>query len=193
MLTYAEIKFGVGNDGKIYEPEIVRYSGNDQYDAECLEAVCGVSPVRPAPKKQSAWLEFEYVKFVKGPLAGSQFVQPGYDGTDIKRYLAHHPHPTSKDPSDAFVLVHRIPLNVLERYPGMFTKEELLNPENLFEIPVGVGLSEPDSEGKRSKAPYFVRSIGNLAAFWTSIFVEPNVTKQTIIETAKSAEVFSQH
>lgn len=43
---FTELSFAVGDDGVIYDPEILHSSNNDQHDAECLEALCGLSPLK---------------------------------------------------------------------------------------------------------------------------------------------------
>jgi hypothetical protein len=176
------IRFLVGDDGKVYDPEMMRYSGDDQYDAECLEAICGLSPIAKADTDINTTARIEHF-FEEFPV--KEGLQPSYDGSDVNEYLRTHPQPAAKH--DAFVVVHRIPLSVLDRYPGMFTKEELQSQSNLMEIPVGYGDNRPDKQGIRVVVPHYVIGIANLYAFWGQLFKNPHVTKDEIRQWAKRA------
>jgi len=174
------IKFFIGDDGKIYEPEMIRYSADDQYDAECLEAICSLSPIRTTENYVNSTARLEHFSEQFGVKEG---LQPSYDGADVNQYLKTHLQPETKH--DAFVVVHRIPLSVLTRYPGMFTKEELQSQDNLMEIQVGFGDNQADRQGIRDCAPHYVVAIANLYAFWDQLFKNPDVTKEEILQWAK--------
>ncbi len=176
------IKFLIGDDGKIYEPEIQCYSADDQYDAECLEAICGLSPVCKMQNDINCTAGIEHFSQEFGVKGG---LQPSYDGSDVNEYLRAHPEPADKH--DAFVVVHRIPLSVMDRYPGMFTKEELRGQSNLMEIPVGFGDNRADKQGIRLSVPHYVTGIANLYAFWDQLFKTSNVTKDAILQWAQRA------
>jgi hypothetical protein len=177
--SYPLVKFMVADDGKIYDPELVCYSADNQYDAECLEAICSLSPFAPIEDFESR------IEHFTQEFGASEGLQPTYDGSDINVYLRTHLQP--KDPFDAFVVVHKIPLTVLERYPGMFTKGELQSQNNLIEIPVGYGDNKANNQGRKI-APHYVSVIANLYAFWGQLFRNQNVTKEEIMQWANRAQ-----
>jgi hypothetical protein len=190
---YTEITFAIGDDGKIYEPNIIRFSQDDQYVAECLEAVCGLTPIHPKPFSFTLHCEHPIKKF-RWPSGGrgwdddNDCPTPAYDGSDVKEYLTTHPQPT--DPDEAFIVIHKIPLSVLTRYPGFFTKEELLNPKNLLEIKAGLRKNNrTEQDGHRFVQPSYAEAIGNLYASWGELFKDPNVTRQNILDGVIKAQI----
>lgn len=188
---FTEITFGVADDGKIYNPEILRYTGDCQFDAECLEAVSCISPVL-APNKGDAFLDKRIVFFRTKESKERRWldVSKSYDGADIREYLKTHPQPDNI--FKAFVVVHRIPLDVLNRYPGMFTKDELMNVHNLVEIPTGVGRRSFDNKLKTWGNPlWFCHAIPNLYSHWSTFLSNPKITKEKILDFAKGCEIYA--
>ena len=178
------VYFCIGDDGKIYEPRIDRSSGDDQYDAECLEAVCGLSPVAPERENYTAHLQQENVTF--GSSVSPFCPKPKYDGGEVKVYLSKHSQPAIRETwtfPTGFVIVHKIPLYVLNRYPGFFTEEELRNSSNLIEIP----FMKEDWNANHLTVPY-VSPVGSLYAYWGQLFKRKNVNKEDILNWAKGAE-----
>lgn len=183
-----EVSFAIADDGKIYDSTITRWSKNEQFNAECLEAVCSLSPVTPS-NSHNGFLEHRTIRFCKN--AQEPRIEPRYDASDVKEYLRNHPEP--QNTLEKFVVVHKIPLDVLRRYPGLFTREELFSSENLIEIKGNVGRDLPNSEGQRQGNPQFVGTIGHLYAFWSDFFAEnPKATKEQIIEHAQFASTAAQ-
>ncbi len=176
---YTDVSFGIADDGKIYEPVVRVFSCDDQYDAECVEAICSMSPIVPPPNYHSAFLDHYVFKF------GSESdLKPRYDGSDVSSYLVANPQP--KEISYAlgnvpFVVVHKIPLTVLTRYPGVFTEKELISPNNLIKIAFKP-LDHKDNEFQ----PMYVRRIADLYAGWNEIFKQSNVTKSKILDWTKN-------
>lgn len=169
------IACSIADDGKIYEPSIMTPSGNDQFDAECLEALCSLSPV--TQNRGNSTTNLQHCEFSFGAAAGDTLFRPTatYDGTDVRDYLRTHPQPSD---GKAFVVVHRIPLSVLSRYPKLFTKEELSRSSNLIEI----------TYWKNEAKPQYVQAIGNLYAYWNPVFGKANQSKEEIIDWAKGAD-----
>lgn len=172
----AYVQFLVADDGKVYEPQLSHSSGDDQYDAECLESVCMLTPLPPNLDNHLTRIEHCAIEF--GGLTSQFRPKPRFDGKDITRYLLNHPQPT--EPRKKFVLIHRIPLAVLNRYPGAFSEAELLNADNLIEIQVGLRPST------------FDQTIGNIGAHWGVLFKKEKVSSTEILDWAKRIDQFVQ-
>ena len=168
---YVEIDFCIGDDGKIYEPVIAHQSKDSQYNAECLEALCSLSPVSSTSSNSTCQLQHGRIRFGEKKADGG--FEPKYDGSDSREYLRSHPQPSN--PDAAFVVVHRIPLTILSRYPNYFTKDEIISPNNLIEIRTDAADTPPG----------YIRRIGNLYAYWAQLFAEQNVTKEQILHRAQ--------
>ncbi len=172
---YTQISFGIADDGKIYNPIVTVFSDDDQYDAECLEAICSMSPIVPPPRFHGGFLDGYTFDFgIRSDL------KPKYDGKDVKRYLVANPQP--KEISYAldkvpFVLVHKIPLTVLTRYPGMFTEDELITPNNLIKFSAA-----PVSGKNVDIQPVQLRNIADLYGGWNEVFKQHDVTKSKILD-----------
>lgn len=176
---YTEITFGIADDGKIYDPVVRTFTNDDQYDAECVEAVCSMSPIAPPPKIHTGFLDRYTFRFgVRSDL------KPAYDGKDVNHYLVENPqpkeisYPLGKEP---FVVVHKIPLTVLTRYPGLFTKQELTSQNNLIRV-----VFQPLSEKNSDIQPIYVDRIAGLYAGWNEIFKQNVVTKAKILNWARN-------
>lgn len=175
---HTDISFGIADDGKIYEPVVKTFSGDDQYDAECLEAICSMSPVVPPPQAHSGFLHHFSFNFGSG-----SDLEPKFDGKEVNSYLVANPEPKEVSyplGQVPFVLVHKIPLTVLTRYPGMFTEAELTNQNNLVKVNF-----MPVAEKSVDIQPSYVGRIAALYAGWNEIFKQGNVTKSKISERAK--------
>lgn len=166
------IEFDVTEDGKVQKPFISMYSGDDQFDAECLEAVCGLSPLN-VQRNQTA--KFVHIVRQFGEQGEPSFGR-GLEASDIKGYLQNNFQPR-------IVVVHRIPLSVLRRYPDFFKESELVNQNNLLEIK-----AETDPPADRWINRSYVSSITNLYSYWNILFAQKNVTRQAILNYSKGAE-----
>ncbi len=136
-----------------------------------------MSPIAPPPKFHSAFLDRYQFRFgVRSDL------KPRYEGTDVNRYLVAHPQPMEISyalDQIPFVLIHRIPLTVLTRYPGMFAESELVTTNNLLKVSVY------NTSGKCIEIqPVHLHRIADFYADWNEIFKQPNVTKAQILEWA---------
>jgi len=146
---FTEISFTVGEDGIMYEPQITHYSGNDQFDAECFETVCGLHNL-PSPHNIQLDLEHIHERFGN---AHPDYIQQKSSAREVTEFLKNHSLKTGE------VVIHKIPLWVLSVYPGLFKPEELMNPKNLMVIPADATPNPIDSEGRRSSLPEYVSDL----------------------------------
>lgn len=175
--TQTTIEFSVGDDGKIYEPTI-DCSGDDQFDAECLEAVCSLSPLTSPSQNESA----NMLHFVKHfGEKGDIDLRRGIEDKVIQQYLQAHPQPA--DPNSRFVVVHKIPLSVLWRYPGSFREIDLTSQSNLMAIKIG------DPPKDRLLPPHYVSAIANMYASYHRLFKQfpDKIDKHLIVEQSVRA------
>ena len=181
--SWIQISFCVSDEGKIYDPTIDKHSGNDQYDAECLESICSLSPLMPDIDNHFSVL-LNHCIFTFGSKVALFNPKPRYDGKEVVLYLSNHQRPAANQNfEETFVLVHKIPLSVLNRYPGMFTEAELRDSSNLIPIT----FRQEDWNKYQIIAPY-VLPIGNLYAYWGQLFKKEKVTREDILTWAQVAE-----
>jgi hypothetical protein len=142
---FVALTVGVGVDGRLYNVRIIHYCSNDQFNAECLEAVCGSSPVTGTQNHSGNLLDYDLYFEKDG------FFKPRFDGKDIRDYLSEHPQPA--DPHLRFVVIHKIPLDVLRRFPGLYSEEELVSPKNLMQVRIDTGLPGPQDGPRPYQLP----------------------------------------
>jgi hypothetical protein len=184
---HTEVSFGLADDGNIYDPQITQFTGSDQHDVECLEAICGASPVGVKADSQSLSLRHVALQFANKQSFHS-YMLPSFDGSDVRQYLHDHPQPV--DEREAFVVVHKIPLFILSKYPELFTKDELINPTNLMEMKVGYSpsINPVKADGRRDAQPDYVRRLCSVYGYWTkNVDNSTKMTKEVILEHAKRA------
>jgi hypothetical protein len=180
---FTEIEFSVGDDGKIYEPAITHYSSDDQFDAECLEAICSLSPLSQNPGNETGFLEHHKIRFGDGSC-----LKPSFDGAEgIKGYATENPSTLHH----RYILVHRIPLIVLTRYPGLFTKDELLATSNLIRFPVGEGFQGKPTSGQWETAPGYIIQVSNIYSLWAQLFHKDKLTRQEIENYSKLPKLYN--
>jgi hypothetical protein len=151
---FTRITFVVAEDGKIYEPTITHFSGSDQFDAECLEAVCGLYNL---PAVNYGSFRLEGVGEVFGPGDGAS-IKPVNSAPEIAAFLKTH------QLSKGEVVVHKIPLFVLSQYPGLFKFEELASPDNLMIIKRCP--SYLDGVDDNLPIPFYISIIKRMNASW---------------------------
>lgn len=151
-------------EGKLYDVEIEKSSGDRQLDADCLQAVMGTScscRLDICPED----LDHFTCKFdSKTPI--------GHKEDAISKYFSKHP----KKKND-YIAFYRIPLDVLKRYPGLFLKSELLEESNIGLIKA---ISPEDPE-----LPFWVKQQLKILyqRTWVPFFLShPKPTKQQIID-----------
>jgi hypothetical protein len=174
------IQCSIPDDGKIYEPQITYSTGDDQYDAECLEAVCAQSPVPVREQNWTATMRHPVVAF--GSSLSMFIPKPRFSGAEINLYLSAKPAPKGSDVV-SFVLIHKIPVSILNRYPGLFEESEILNPANLMEVPF-----RPEDWNLNHLIVPYVQPISCFYACWSQFFRNEKVTRDEVFEWAKQAE-----
>lgn len=169
---YMDVRFSVGEDGRVYDPEITHYSGNDQYNAECFEAICGLQYL-PAYKSSRMHLDHISKRFGEYGLVGA-------NAPEIAEFIKTHPLKTGA------VVVHKIPLSFLSRYPGLFTLEELTSPSNLMVIEqTPEYMDDVNKEGPRYSVPTFVSALTRMNGIYRQVLeVQKPVTRKYILERA---------
>jgi len=163
------ICFTVGDDGKIYEPSIQGSSSDPQFDAECLEAVCSLSPLA---KRENETGDLGHLSIQLGRKGAAVPIHPAFSGAETLKFIKS----LNLGEDDHFVVVHKIPLFVLTRYPGMFSKDELLNQKNFVTMRFD----------KDAKTPEYVKKISDFYAQWSALFSQDSVTKEQILHRAKN-------
>lgn len=187
--SWTQIDFVVADDGKMYEPLIAHSSSDDQYDAECLEAVCAAFPIS-STECEAGTTKLKHFFESFGMQCHQAMYLPAYDGREIRTYLDHHQQPQSTE--DAFVVVHKIPVCVLDRYPGLFSKNELLSESNLIRIRIG----HADPAAKRevgSSTLYATRIPLYYSYFWHLFKENASVTRDALYQCANSADQVINH
>ncbi|MBS1992107.1 MAG: hypothetical protein JSS83_16410 [Cyanobacteria bacterium SZAS LIN-3] len=145
---------------KISNTKLLSSSGNPQWDAECLEAVCSVGPVKSNNTQVLATphtITFER----KG-------LFPVRQAKDVITSLEKLPAGAPK------ILVHNIPLHVSQLYPEFFTLADLENQDNLITIEIGKGSDRQITQSAIDK-------IEKHYAVWADFFSQPKVTKSEIV------------
>jgi TonB family protein len=125
----------VETDGKIRDVSLSESSGKDAADFACLEAILTASPLplsSSIKSRQHMQVDFyesrmPYFQIEKGPFNSEQFFA---SRLDLK---------------EKAVALHLIPVDVLQRYPGLFTVKELDSADNLKALPLE-GLIEVGSK-----------------------------------------------
>lgn len=152
------------SEGKLYDVEIEKSSGNRQLDADCLQAVMGAScscPLNICPED----LDHFTCKFdSKTPI--------GHEEEGISKYFLKN-----QNEKNDYIAFYRIPLDVLKRYPGLFSKNELLEESNIGLIKA---ISPEDPE-----LPFWVKQQLKILyqRTWVPFFLShPKPTKQQIID-----------
>jgi hypothetical protein len=138
------IGFDLNDSGEILNAFVVKSSGVYQIDADCLEAVCSLSPT-PIGNSHGyiSHMEIDFTKLQKLE--------------DLKK---SQPLRQFKNLANGVVFIHRIPLPVLKRYPGIFTEPELLDSSNLCQISVKPIVGRP----------YWTTQIQNHLQAWSDFY-----------------------
>jgi hypothetical protein len=105
-------------DGKMYRVKIDTSSGDAQSDADCLQAVYGIAGTRSGQVEKGSLIDLKFTF--------DSETMPGHRTNAVEQYFAAHPEKRHN-----FVAFYRIPLDVLRRYPGIFSETELLSPSNI--------------------------------------------------------------
>jgi TonB family protein len=116
----ALLQGSIGNDGRLYDVEVLQSSGNLQFDADCLQAVLGAAGF--APRENAVPGVLTHTSWVFNPST-----RCGHLASAITQHAVHAG-------LGQYVSIYRIPLDVLKRYPGLFSEKELLSDSNVIQI-----------------------------------------------------------
>lgn len=159
-------------EGKIYDVTIKESSGDAQFDADCLQALLGAFPSEPIAAVDDGKLWSQDFSF-------SSQTKSVHKRSGIADYFNAHPNEKQK-----FIAFYRIPIDVLNRYPGLFTEDELQNDDN-----VGLIQSIPESVTKVNKIQPALSGTGLrelevvYQSEWPRFYLEhPSPTKQQILD-----------
>lgn len=113
------VKFFLQSDGYIRDARVVNSSGSAVVDMYCLDAVYSSSPLPKPPVN-------------RGPLPTpplNRLLPPDWYGQGIYSFRFGKTGTSSIEKPSSFKY-KLIPFEVLYRYPGLFTSQELLEPKN---------------------------------------------------------------
>jgi hypothetical protein len=145
-------------------------SGNKQFDAECAEAVISHRPLRE---------QLSNVSYTKG-LRETEIVfgfSSKFSGEDIRKFSQSH-----KTMSENKVIVHVVPLSVMQLFPGLFKQEELLTESNLREIDA----TEIDVKAVRSTG--YLLELTKMYAGLGKLYDKKNLRKEDVLNALKNPE-----
>lgn len=140
--------FVLKKDGKIRDVSIGQSSGKNASDFACFEAILGSSPLSPAPSPESQrdqWIRIDFFE------SRTPYFESAIKKAELTTEDFYKNNPSLKTTA---VPLHLIPLDVLTRYPGLFSEKELVGLGNLKAIPIK-GLISIDEEATTR------RSLGN--------------------------------
>lgn len=158
-----ELAVGIANDGKLYDLKIEASSGDAQLDADCVQAVMGASACSPINGREG--------ELVLIRIWFNSKTKVGHSNSGISKYFATRP-----EQEHDHIAFYRIPLDVLKRYPGLFTENELLDDSNIGTTQV---------IDKHPGLPWW--GVDHLRAIyqgtWAPFFIAfPSATKERILE-----------
>ncbi len=172
---FTEVSFVVADNGKVYEPQITHYSGDRQFDSECLEAVCGLHNL-PWSGRRDMWLEHIKLRF------GSEDVDSikGHEAPEMAAFIKTH------SLKEGAIIFHKIPLFVLLKCPGLFKPEELTSSNNIGIIPgIDVFENEMRKGEQLIQPPIFVHGITKMNGIWRSCLESAKpLTRELVLQVA---------
>jgi hypothetical protein len=172
------VGFFVADDGKIYNARIKQSSGDNQTDAECLEAVCSLAPLELNPGRRITGdltqVELTFQKVASEPISNN---------VEVANFFKKH-----ADLRSRFIAIHLIPTNLLKRAANGLTPDQVDSENNLRLIPVGES-TENKSENQLSKIHSYSGSLKEVYARWAAFLSEnPKPTKLQILRQAADIE-----
>lgn len=117
------VKFFLQSDGYIRDVRVVSSSGSEVVDMYCLDAIYSSSPLPKPPEN-------------RGPLPPpplNRLVPPDWYGQGVYNFRFGKTGSSSIQQASSFKY-RLIPFEVQYRYPGLFTSQELLAPENELDL-----------------------------------------------------------
>lgn len=176
---YLEIATTISKTGALTNTKVRRYTSDDQYNAECLEAVCNVFKVRASVIDKPFDMK----------IGDGSILRPiGLLPAPVKQFETAHPEMFKG--KEKFVVIHRIPLNVWQGSdPNLFSAEELKSEKNLIGIPIGEN-SDYGTPGERANTPKYVEFIEKRGQRWADLLASKHrkASKAEILECAKELD-----
>lgn len=188
--------FSITADGKIKDFSIGPSSGNPSADFACAEAIISSSPLPEPPKEnyighppksainldkrtQIDFYQTNYPKYFQLPISYSNTAAPFFDGNESRR--------------NQEVALHLIPLDVVQRYPGLFTTAELSARDNCVGIPIA-GLFD-EMAGNSAHKVIANTTVKKFFASWEEFFASHKAaSKEEILHWKKKvAEELSEN
>lgn len=167
---HVDVTYSIASDGKLYDVKLEQSSGDAQLDADCVQAVLGVSAFCPMARLTR-----------EGELCHTQIyfdskTRAGHNNSGISKYFAAHPEQEAEH-----VAYYRIPLDVLKRYPGLFSEAELFSDSNFFTLRDDSTDGPNHGPGLSSAAIARLRYV--YQSMWIPFFLKfPSATKQQILD-----------
>lgn len=180
--SWVTIEAQIADDGKMYNLQLTHSSGKPQLDADCLQAVISAQAFKPQQPSE----------INQGTLRDARWdfnskTKCGFRSEAIHNYFQLHPEQKRE-----CVAYYRIPLDVLKRYPGAFSENELLAASNILvkhndrttAIPEdGSPLGYNDKQLDASTVDYLQRQF---LTEWLSFFQHhPTATRSDILRHAQ--------
>lgn len=174
-------------DGKIKDVWLSESSGKTAADFACFEAILSASPL-PSPPVEKEGSSCTY-RFTPGPQRETidfyETNMPKYFHIEKAPFSSNQFFETNPKLKGQFALIHLIPVDVLQRYPGLFTEVELTDLANLKPVPLQ-GLIEI---GKDFTTQRFLLNPDVKAFFsdWESFFeIHRSSTKKEVLSFSKT-------
>ncbi|HEY9778430.1 MAG TPA: TonB C-terminal domain-containing protein [Planktothrix sp.] len=170
--THVDIACSIASDGKLYDVKLEHSSGDAQLDADCVQAVLGVSAFRPM-----------HGLVREGELCLTQIyfdstTRVGHKNSGIAKYFAAHPeHEADRT---AF---YKMPLDVLERYPGLLTEDEVLADGNIGNFIFSKDVLDGPNHGPGLSDNTVDQLRIVYQGIWIPFFLKfPSATKEQVLE-----------
>lgn len=159
----ATVKCEMGGDGALYDVEISQSSGDNQFDLECLESVLGADYF---------YGKHDFRKLIPLSITFTKNSETDHANSPVQTYFEKN----VDQKQEGCLAVYKIPVDVLSRYPGVFTESEILSSSNL--------LIAKDSWNIQAKEQYpWLRGI--YRTIWSPFFLQhPKATKEEILAQA---------
>ena len=134
-------------------------------NADCIQAVMGASGTSKMLTHEGSLVHLKNIFDSTTPI--------GHKKSGITKYFAKHPEDRWK-----YVGFYRIPLEVLVKYPGLFTEDELLDDSN-------IGLIKADDELQIvSELPFIYQDM-----YVPFFLAHPSASRKQILEIKNSINV----
>lgn len=161
----ASIIFQIGRDGRISRVTVLQSSGSAIADFACLEAVLSCSPLTPPPKTSD-------LEMYQGAPGRIDFAVRR-SGKTASLFFSENPQTKGK-----VALLHLIPADVLQRYPGVCNEADIRGLDNIAPVSLqSIRLNLSATPGHESSSDEILAGSGLKSFFedWQTFF-EKNIT-----------------